>query len=251
MLLLNKVAIVTGGAKGIGKAIVEEFASNGANIMINYNTSHKEAIDLKEKLELKYHVEICIKQGDISIPQESIDLVETTIKHFGKIDILINNAGAGLSLPSAFDVKDVDFCRVIDVNLKATFNCSMEVIKHMVKQGSGKIISISTSAVNQPRGGTVAYTASKAGIELIMNSLAQEFGPSGINLNIVAPGPTETEMLNQFFTLERKKQVENEIPLRRMAKPEDIAKATLFLSSSMADYITGQKIVVDGGRTIR
>lgn len=250
-MLRDKIAIVTGGAKGIGRAIVEELASNGANIMINFNSSCDEASALKEILELKYGVAIQIKQGDLSQVKNAKDLIDETIKHYGKIDILINNAGKGLSLPSALDIREEDFSSVIDVNLKGTFYCSMEAIKHMVTRGHGKIISISTSAVDQPRGGTAAYTASKAGIELVMNSLAQEFGPSGINVNIVAPGPTETEMLDQFFTKERKLQVENEIPLRRMAKPQDIAKAVLFLSSSMADYITGQKIVVDGGRTIR
>ena len=249
-MLKGKTAVITGGAKGIGKAIVEEFAKNGANIVINYNCSKLEAQKLKDEL-IRYDITVIIKKADVSNPSEAKELINYTVRTLGSIDILVNNAGSGLSLPSALDIKSEDFCKVIDINLKGTFYCSMEAIHHMVKQQYGRIISISTSAVDQPRGGTAAYTASKAGIELMMNSLAQEFGPQGVNVNVVAPGPTETEMLDQFFTADRKRQVENEIPLGRMAKPEDIAQATLFLASSMADYITGQKIVVDGGRTIR
>ncbi|MFZ7134676.1 MAG: SDR family NAD(P)-dependent oxidoreductase [Eubacteriales bacterium] len=250
MLLEGKNAVITGGAKGIGKAIAIAFAQNGANVVINFKSSLDEAIQLKEEL-CQYHVDILLKQGDISHLDEAKDLIEYTVNQLGTIDILVNNAGAGLSLDSAQQIQQEDFSKVIDVNLKGTFYCSMEAIKIMKSKKYGKIISISTSAVDQPRGGTAAYTASKAGIELLMSSLAQEFGPDGINVNVVAPGPTETEMLTQFFTPERKKKVENANPLRRMAHPQDIANAVLFFASDMAGYITGQKIVVDGGRTIR
>lgn len=250
MILRNKNTIVTGGSKGIGKSIATIFAQNGANVIINYKSSEKQALELAENLS-KLDVNVYIKKGDVSIHEEAKELIDFTVEKLGSVDILVNNAGAGLSLDSALEIKQEDFSKVIDVNLKGTFFCSMEAIKHMKEKKSGKIISISTSAVDQPRGGTAAYTASKAGIELLMNSLAEEFGPYGINANIVAPGPTETDMLAQFFTPERKKQVEGSIPLRRMAKPDDIAKAVLFFASEMADYITGQKIVVDGGRTIR
>lgn len=250
MLLKGRNALITGAAKGIGMAIAFAFARNGANIIINYNSSDEEAIKLKEELK-EYGVKVVIKHADISYDDEADELIEFCIKEMGRIDILVNNAGMGLSLDSALDITNKDFGRVLDVNLKGTFNCSMKAIKHMIDNKYGKIISISTSAVIQPRGGTAAYTASKAGIELLMNSLAQEFGPDGINVNTVAPGPTETEMLKEFFTPERKKQVEEAIPLRRMANPNDIAEAVVFLASNMSDYITGQKIIVDGGRTIR
>lgn len=250
MLLKDKVAIVTGGAKGIGREIVKRFILEGAKVVVNYKNSYTDAQNLVNELE-KLKSNILIKQADISVFEDAKELIDFTFDKFGKIDILVNNAGAGLSLNSALDIKNSDFCKVIDVNLKGTFYCSMEAIKHMKEQKYGKIISISTSAVDQPRGGTAAYSASKAGIELLMKSLAEEFGPFGINVNTVAPGPTETEMLAQFFTQERKIQVQQSIPLRRMANPQDIANTVLFLASSMSDYITGQKIVVDGGRTIR
>ncbi|SHE40628.1 3-oxoacyl-[acyl-carrier protein] reductase [Alkalibacter saccharofermentans DSM 14828] len=249
-MLKGKSAVVTGASKGIGKAIAIELAKNGADIVINYCSSEDAAKDLKKDIEaLGSKAVLCC--CDVSVPEEAKALVDLAVEKFGKIDILINNAGIGLAPPSALDITNEDFARVIDINLKGTFYCSMEAVREMMKRGSGKIIGISSSAVEQPRGGTAAYSASKSGVELLMNSLAQEFGPYGINVNIVAPGPTETEMLKDFFTPERKKEVESGIPLRRLAKPEDIAKAVLFLVSDMSGYITGQKILVDGGRTIR
>ncbi|NTW71012.1 MAG: 3-oxoacyl-ACP reductase FabG [Eubacteriaceae bacterium] len=249
-MLKNKVAVVTGGSRGIGKAIVKEFARNGASVVINFHCSEEAANELKNELEGQ-GAKVRVFKADVSDPTEAKKLIEYTVKEFGTIDILVNNAGAGLALPSALDITFEDFSRIIDINLKGTFFCSMEAVKHMIEKKTGRIISISSSAVKQPRGGTAAYSASKSGVELLMNSLAQEFGPCGINVNTVAPGPTETDMLKDFFTPERKKEVEAAIPLRRLAIPEDIAKAVLFFSTDMSDYITGQKILVDGGRTIR
>ncbi|HAE60882.1 MAG TPA: beta-ketoacyl-ACP reductase [Eubacteriaceae bacterium] len=249
-MLKGKVAVVTGASKGIGRAIAVELAKNGADIVINYCSSEKAAKDLKKIIEdLGSKAVLCC--CDVSVPEQSKALIDLAVNEFGKIDILVNNAGIGLAPPSALDISNEDFAKVIDINLKGTFYCSMEAIKEMMKNKSGKIIGISSSAVEQPRGGTAAYSASKSGVELLMRSLAQEFGPYGINVNTVAPGPTETEMLKDFFTPERKKEVESGIPLRRLATPKDIAKAVLFLATDQSEYITGQKILVDGGRTIR
>jgi NAD(P)-dependent dehydrogenase (short-subunit alcohol dehydrogenase family) len=249
-MLKGKVAVVTGASKGIGRAIAAELAKSGADIVINYCSSEKAAKDLKKIIEdLGSKAVLCC--CDVSVPEQAKALIDLAVNEFGKIDILVNNAGIGLAPPSALDISNEDFARVIDINLKGTFYCSMEAIKEMMKNRSGKIIGISSSAVEQPRGGTAAYSASKSGVELLMRSLAQEFGPYGINVNTVAPGPTETEMLKDFFTPERKKEVESGIPLRRLAAPEDIAKTVLFLATDQSEYITGQKILVDGGRTIR
>jgi NAD(P)-dependent dehydrogenase (short-subunit alcohol dehydrogenase family) len=249
-MLKGKVAVVTGASKGIGRAIAVELAKNGADIVINYCSSEKAAKDLKKIIEdLGSKAVLCC--CDVSVPEQSKALIDLAVNEFGKIDILVNNAGIGLAPPSALDISNEDFAKVIDINLKGAFYCSMEAIKEMMKNKSGKIIGISSSAVEQPRGGTAAYSASKSGVELLMRSLAQEFGPYGINVNTVAPGPTETEMLKDFFTPERKKEVESGIPLRRLATPKDIAKAVLFLATDQSEYITGQKILVDGGRTIR
>jgi NAD(P)-dependent dehydrogenase (short-subunit alcohol dehydrogenase family) len=249
-MLKGKVAVVTGASKGIGRAIAVELAKNGADIVINYCSSEKAAKDLKKIIEdLGSKAVLCC--CDVSVPEQSKALIDLAVNEFGKIDILVNNAGIGLAPPSALDISNEGFAKVIDINLKGTFYCSMEAIKEMMKNKSGKIIGISSSAVEQPRGGTAAYSASKSGVELLMRSLAQEFGPYGINVNTVAPGPTETEMLKDFFTPERKKEVESGIPLRRLATPKDIAKAVLFLATDQSEYITGQKILVDGGRTIR
>jgi NAD(P)-dependent dehydrogenase (short-subunit alcohol dehydrogenase family) len=249
-MLKGKVAVVTGASKGIGRAIAVELAKNGADIVINYCSSEKAAKDIKKIIEdLGSKAVLCC--CDVSVPEQSKALIDLAVNEFGKIDILVNNAGIGLAPPSALDISNEDFAKVIDINLKGTFYCSMEAIKEMMKNKSGKIIGISSSAVEQPRGGTAAYSASKSGVELLMRSLAQEFGPYGINVNTVAPGPTETEMLKDFFTPERKKEVESGIPLRRLATPKDIAKAVLFLATDQSEYITGQKILVDGGRTIR
>lgn len=249
-MLKNKVALITGASKGIGRAIAIAFANNHANIVINYNKSKEEAEEVIKELR-EFGIMAFAKHGDISKKNEAEDLINYTVKKLGKIDILVNNAGMGLAKDSILDIDVEEFNNVIDTNLKGTYYCTIKTLEYMKKQKGGKIVSISTSAVDQPRGGTSPYTASKAGVEILMNSCAQEFGPFGINCNTVAPGPTETEMLMKFFTPERKVKTEQSIPLRRLATPSDIAQAVLFFASPMSDYVTGQKVVVDGGRTIR
>ncbi|HCX64333.1 MAG TPA: beta-ketoacyl-ACP reductase [Eubacteriaceae bacterium] len=249
-MLKGKTAVVTGGAKGIGKSIVEILAKNGANVLIDYCSSGSEAQQLEKELcEKGYSVQSI--QANVCQPEEAEKLIRQAIEIFGGIDILVNNAGKGLAPASITDIKYDELDSVLNVNFKGTFYCSVEAAKYMAEHGGGKIISISSSGVKQPRGGTAAYAASKSAVELLMRSIAHEFGEKGVAANTVAPGPTETEMLEDFFTEERKKEVEASIPMKRIGCPEDVAKVVLFFASELSDYVTGQTLLVDGGRTIR
>ncbi len=250
-MLTGKVALITGAGSGIGKETAKILAENHAKVVINYRKSEDGAKKLKTDL-LKNGLEAEIVQGDILIPQDCRRIVDFTVKTYGKIDILINNSGDGLARDSILDITQEEFDNVIDTNIKGTYHCTIQAIKHMKKQGSGgSIVSISTSAVKQPRGGTGPYVMTKAAIELFMLALAQEFGEFGIRCNTISPGPNKTPMLESFFTEERIKQVASGIPLRRVGQPTDIANGILYLVSDMSSYVTGQNIVIDGGRTIR
>lgn len=251
MMLKGKAALVTGGATGIGAAIAEALAKNGAKVVINYRKSKLKAEGLKEQLlSLGLESEIC--QGDISLREDCKKLIDFTVAKYGTIDILVSNSGNGTNKESFLDLTDGDFDNLINTNLKGTFMCCQEAIKKMLEQkNGGSIICISSTAVQQPRGGNGIYGASKAGIEVLANSIAQDFGKDKIRCNIVTPGPTQTDMLRDFFTEEKKEILKNSIPLREIGEPVDVANAVLYLASDMAKYVTGQRITVDGGRTIR
>lgn len=250
-MLKDKVAIVTGAGTGIGKAVALLFAKNHADVVINYNSSAKAANEVKEEVE-KIGARAIVVQADVSKKEDCANLVNETIKEFGKIDILINNSGMGLIRGSILDITDEEYHRLMDINLNGTYYMTTLVLEVMQKQGTGgSIVSISSSAVAQPSSGNGPYAMSKAGIELLMRSVAQNHGEEGIRCNIVAPGPTQTEMFETYFDDAKKEKTLKEIPLRRFGDPAETAQAVLFFASDMSSYITGQKVHVDGGRTIR
>lgn len=241
----KKIIIVTGGAKGIGKAIVKALANNDTTIYFTYNNSFKEAQELIDSLK---DFQVDFVKVDISDYEQSKAFIEEIIKKESKIDVLINNAGVtsdGLFLAMSVE----KWQKVIDTNLTGTFFITKEVAKNMIKKRTGKIINISSIVSSQGNIGQSNYIASKAGIDGITRALALELAPRNITVNAVAPGFVVTDMTSNVLEKNSEK-ILSHIPLNRFANPEDIANVVDFLCSSKADYITGQVIVVDGGLSL-
>lgn len=243
-MLKDKVAIVTGGTRGIGRAIALKLADHGANIVINYRNSDKEAEELKAILEEK-GVKVLAVKCDISNFEDSKNLMDKCKEVFGKIDILVNNAGITKDT-LIMRMKEEDFDNVIDVNLKGTFNCAKHASAIMLKQRFGKIINMTSVVGIAGNAGQVNYAASKAGVIGLTKSLAKELGSRGITVNAVAPGFINTDM-TASLSEKVKEEASKNIPLKRLGEPEDVANLVGFLASDAANYITGQVINVDGG----
>lgn len=243
----NNIVLVTGAGRGIGASIAKRFASEGAEVIVNYSGNDEAAQKTVDEITAtggqaqKYK---CSVNDSESVKV----MIDEIIKEFGRIDILVNNAGItkdGLMLR----MTDEDFDRVIDVNLKGTFNCTKYVSKYMLKQKSGKIINISSVVGLSGNAGQVNYSASKAGIIGITKSAAKELSSRGITVNAVAPGYVDTDMTKVLSDNIRNEILKN-IPLQRMGNVEDISNCVAFLASEDASYITGQVISVDGGMHI-
>ncbi|OBR91909.1 3-oxoacyl-[acyl-carrier-protein] reductase FabG [Clostridium ragsdalei P11] len=244
MLLQGKVAIITGASRGIGRAIALTLAQNGASLMINANRE-----DLLKRVvqEVEGFGQKClITKGDISNINTSKKIVSNTIDKFGKIDILVNNAGINMRIPT-LELKSEDWQSVINTNLNGTFYSCSSVLPYMIQQKYGKIINISSTTAKTPhRNASPSYGASKAGINYLTQHLALEMAKYNICVNAVCPGPIETDMSDQWSPKYRE-QVLSRIPLGRLGKPYDVANTVLFLVSSMADFITGESININGG----
>ena len=243
----NKIVLVTGAGRGIGASIAKRFASEGAEVIVNYSGNDEAAQKTVDEITAiggqaqKYK---CSVNDSESVKV----MIDEIIKKFGRIDILVNNAGItkdGLMLR----MTDEDFDRVIDVNLKGTFNCTKYVSKYMLKQKSGKIINISSVVGLSGNAGQINYSASKAGIIGITKSAAKELSSRGITVNAVAPEYVDTDMTKVLSDNIRNEILKN-IPLQRMGNVEDISNCVAFLASEDASYITGQVISVDGGMHI-
>ncbi|SCY84908.1 3-oxoacyl-[acyl-carrier-protein] reductase [Alkaliphilus peptidifermentans] len=244
MSLSGKTALVTGGSRGIGKAISKALAQAGANIIINY-TSNKEAADkVVEEIE-ELGVKGLAVKANVADSNDVKGMMEEIEGHFDGVDILVNNAG--ITRDNLFmRMKDEEWQQVMDVNLNGIFFCTKAVIRRMMKQKYGKIINMSSVVGVMGNAGQANYCASKAGVIGLTKSLAKELAVKGINVNAIAPGFIDTDMTS-VLTDNIKEELLSHIPLKRYGKPEDIANLVVFLSSENANYITGQVIHVDGG----
>lgn len=245
MDLKNKVAIVTGSRRGIGKEIALALAKAGANVVVS-------DINLDDCNKVVEEIKAIGKKGlavkaDVSNPEDVSQMINLTTEKFGKIDILVNNAGIYMQ-KSLTDVTEQDFDRVLDINLKGVFLCSKAAVPEMIKQGKGKIINITSIAGQVGFANSSAYCASKGAIINMTRELALELAQYKINVNAIGPGVIETDMTKELLKdkATRETLLAN-IPLSRIGKPEDIANAALFLASDNSDYITGITLFVDGG----
>ena len=241
----RKVVLVTGGSRGIGKAIVTDFANKGYNVVINYRNQDSEAQKLKEELEKLYEIKALTIKADISNENEVKNMVELIIKEFGKIDVLVNNAG--IAIDKEFEDRTVeDWQLTLNINLIGPFIVSKYVSNEMIKNKKGKIINISsTNGINSFFPTSIDYDASKAGLINLTHNLAIQFAPY-INVNCVAPGWVNTEM-NRELPKELIEEETNKIYKKRFAEPSEIAKLVTFLASDDADFINNEIIKVDGG----
>lgn len=247
MKLQGKVALITGGSRGIGRAIALAMAAEGARIALNYAGNHKAAQEVQQEIE-KMGGECCVLQGNVGVLSEMEGLAALVVEKMGSIDILVNNAGITKD-NLLLRMKEQDWDDVLNINLKGVFNCTKAASRYMIKQKRGKIINISSVVGLQGNAGQANYAAAKAGIIGFTKSMAKELGSRGITVNAIAPGFIQTDM-TEILGEEIKSSLLKEIPLQRIGLPEDIAKAAVFLASSDADYITGQVLIVDGGMTI-
>ena len=241
---MDKVAMITGATRGIGKQIALTLANEGYNIVLNYRTENDELKQLKNEIESK-NVKCLAVQGDVTNFEDCKQMIESAIKEFGKIDVLVNNAGITKDMLLA-RMKEEDFKQVIDVNLVGTFNMTKNVISYMMKARNVKIINISSVVGIAGNAGQTNYSASKAGIIGFTKSLAKEVASRNILVNAVAPGFIETNMTD-VLKQEVKDEIAKNIPLKRMGTPQDVANVVKFLASEDSSYITGQVISVDGG----
>jgi 3-oxoacyl-[acyl-carrier protein] reductase len=244
MNLENKVAVVTGGATGIGREISLKLASLGAIVVVNYNSSAQAAKELIDEIKANGGVANHI-QANVSQLAEAQKLIDFAVQQYGKIDILVNNAGITADT-FIIKMKEEEFDKVIEVNLKGTWNCCKHAARYMQKQRSGKIINISSVVGLIGNIGQTNYCASKAGVIGLTKALAREVAKRGVCVNAVAPGFIRTKMTEQLPS-ELVEQYSANIPLSRLGEPSDVANLVAFLSSDLSDYITGQVINVDGG----
>lgn len=237
----NRVAIVTGGSRGIGASIVKKLSQNNFSVILNYKNSVESAKQIAFE-----NSNIDIFKADVSNYDEVCNLVNFAINKYRKIDLLVNNAGIDL-IKTINDTTAQDFDNIIKNNLYSAFYTSKEVSKFMIQAKSGNIINISSIWGLVGASCEMAYSVSKAGLDAMTKSLAKELGPSNIKVNSIAPGIIDTDM-NKFLSNEEKNQIINEIPLEKIGSPNDIADCVLFLANS--DYITGQIIQINGGWNI-
>ena len=243
-LLENKVALITGGSRGIGKSIVEKFVSNGCNVAFTYNKSESDAKLIESNLSEK-GLKIKGFKSNAAEYKEAEILASSVIDEFGKIDILVNNAGITKD-NLLMRMSEDDFNQVLSVNLNSVFNMTKAVQREFLKNRNGSIINISSVVGIKGNAGQSNYSASKAGIIGFTKSIALELGSRNIRSNVIAPGFIETEMTKNLSD-DTLKSWYSSIPLKRGGKPSDIGNVCVFLGSDMSSYITGQVLIVDGG----
>ena len=250
--------MVTGSSRGIGEAIALEFAMAGYSIVINSRDQEELSISKQEIMRVAGStVNVLEFPGDISLEQNCIGIVKAAVQRFGRVDVLVNNAGVSGAEKKSHEITSAEWDEVIDINLKGSFMCSREVIKQMLLQRENEItpdysiINISSVHEATPSPLSAPYAVSKGGMEMLTKTMALEVADKGIRINGIAPGAIATRMNIDVLQDEKKiKKKENEIPMHRIGEPSEIAKVAFFLTSEAASYILGTTIFVDGGRTL-
>jgi 3-oxoacyl-[acyl-carrier protein] reductase len=248
MRLAGKTALVTGGSRGIGKAIVWKLAREGAKVAFVYKASQESAEKMVQDLALDQHEALAL-QADVKQASEAGKAVETVLEKWGKLDILVNNAGIikdGLLATMGPD----SWRDVIETNLNSVYNFCHAAVRPMMSARYGRIVNLSSVAAHYGNPGQANYAASKGGIEGFTRCLATEIAKRGITVNAVAPGFIATDMTSAVRNAAGENTIEKQIPCKRLGQPDDIANAVLFLASDEAAYITGHVMVVDGGLTL-
>jgi NAD(P)-dependent dehydrogenase (short-subunit alcohol dehydrogenase family) len=249
MRLKDKVAIVTGGAKGLGRAFAVKMAQEGAKVMV---VTRKDMDNLKETVRQIKALggEADLFQVDVAVEKDTLSMAEATIKAFGRIDILVNNAAIydGITRKPFYEIDLDEWDLVMTVNVKGAFLATRAVYPYMKSQGYGKIVNLTSEVFFTGSNGFAHYVASKGGIIGLTRALAVELGPHGICINCVAPGFTDTEASRGLADVSKYDTART--PLRRLEKPEDLTGTALFLASTESDFITGQTLLVDGGRAM-
>lgn len=239
---MAKTVLITGASRGIGAATAEIFADNGYNVIINYNKNHERAKQIASKTGGN------LIQADVSDIAQTEKMIDSIISEYGKIDVLVNNAG--ISVTGTFDsISDEDARRLFDVNIFGTFNCTKLVLPHMLRRKYGKIINVSSMWGQVGASCEVHYSASKAAVIGFTKALAKEVGPSGITVNCVSPGFISTDM-TACYTKEEVNAICEEIPVGRTGSPYEVAQAVFYLASEQATYITGQVLGINGGMIV-
>ena len=245
--LEGRVAVVTGGSRGIGRAIALRFAAEGARVAVNYLRSEAAAREVAREIERRGGEALPVR-ADVSSKREVEAMMAAVLDRFGRIDVLVNNAGVAADGPAA-SMPEEDWVRVIDVNLKGSFLCSQAAIPAMLRQGGGKIINVSAASGLRGRKNGANYCAAKAGVIALTKCLALELAPA-IQVNCLMPGFTETEDVVARFGLDdlaAREELVRSIPMGRLATPEEIAAGAVVLASEFSDFMTGQLLAVNGG----
>ena len=246
MRLKDKIALVTGSSRGVGRAVALAFAKEGAKLVINYTSNEKAANEVVEMIKGMGSDAIAVK-ADVANKKEAEELVNAGIEKFGRLDILVNNAG--FTRPALMiNMTEEQWDAVVDIHMKGTFLCSQAAAKYMIEQKSGKIINVTSVAGVVGTVGQINYSAAKGGIISMTKSIARELARYNICCNVISLGIVETDMTEKIRTDEKLREIYmNRILLKRFAKPDDIAPAFVFFASDESNYITGQLLCVDGG----
>lgn len=246
----QKVAVITGADSGIGRAIAIQFASEGATVVINYAHAKDKANEVLQTIQQKQGKALVI-QADVSQYQQAMGLIQQTVEHFNRLDIMVNNAGMEIHSPFV-DVTEEQFDRVVGVDLKGAFFCAQAAAREMIKRKTaGRIINISSVHEDLPMPQNVPYCCAKGGMRMLARTICLELAPNNITVNNIAPGAVHTPIDRDVEAdPEKMAALLKEIPLHRMAQPEEIAKLALYLASDAASYITGSTYIIDGGLTV-
>ena len=247
MRLKNKVAIITGGGSGIGRATAELFAREGAKVVVaDYHAdAGREAVEAIRKAG----GEAIFVNVDVADSAQVERLVQAALDAFGGVDVLVN-AAAILAFGTALETDEKTWNRVMAINMNGTFLCSKAVLPHMIKRGGGSIVNISSSTgAHDAKGNTVAYVTSKGAVTLMTKALAIDHAKANVRVNAIAPGPTDTPMLRSVLSPEQIAEFAATFPMGRLGRPEELANAALFLASDEASFVTGAILAVDGGQT--